>query len=232
MRRDILPGTMSRNNNHIDNVVPFPGKAVPKFGYRRVARRRAAQMEHEGQLNLFNASDSGAAIGFGRRKTDEVLCLPAGATPFEEALALDERGDDSAIEKYWKAITDGDCVADAYCNLGVIERRRKNIGKAFNCFTNSLETDPRHFEAHYNVANLYFETGDLRLAKFHYEFAAEIRPENADVFFNLALVHSLKEDYKAAILALSNYKDRTAEGGDRRADELLDNLKRTVTGPE
>jgi tetratricopeptide (TPR) repeat protein len=223
---------MSRNKGPLDNVVPFPGKAVPKFGYRRVARRRAALMEHEGQLNLFNAPDTNIAVGFGRKRKAKVVRIPKSVTPFEEALVSDERGDASAVDKYWKAITDGDSVADAYCNLGVIECRRNNVGKAFNSFTNSLEADPRHFEAHYNVANLYFETGDLRLAKLHYEIAAEIRPDNASVYFNLGLVHSLNEDYKAAILALSNYKELATDAQDRRADDLLDNLKRTVTHPE
>ena len=223
---------MSRNKGPLDNVVPFPGKAVPKFGYRRVARRRAALMEHQGQLNLFNAPDTNFAVGFGRKRKAKVVRLPKSITLFEEALVSDERGDASAVNKYWKAITDGDSVADAYCNLGVIECRRNDVGKAFNSFANSLEADPRHFEAHYNVANLYFETGDLRLAKFHYEIAAEIRPDNANVYFNLGLVHSMNEDYKAAILALSNYKELATDAKDRRADELLDNLKRTVTHPE
>jgi tetratricopeptide (TPR) repeat protein len=214
------------------NVIPFPGKAVPKFGFKRVKRRKAARMEAEGQLNLFSPAARENAVGFGRGRQAQVVPLPTSITPFEEALILDERGDDAAADKYWKAITDGDSVADAYCNLGVIECRRGNASKAFNCFTNSLEADPRHFEAHYNMANLYFETGDLRLSKLHYEIAAEIKPDYANLYFNLGLVHTMREDFKAAIVSLCNYKELAPEVDDTQADELLDTLRRTIHRPE
>jgi tetratricopeptide (TPR) repeat protein len=223
---------MSRNRSTVVGVVPFPGKAVPKFGYKRVRRRKTERLEDEGQLNLFDAPSSGNSIGFGRHDQSRMVRMPPGVTPFEEALLLDERGEDSAADHYWKAITAGDSVADAYCNLGIIERRRKRVGKAFNCFTNSLEADPRHFEAHYNVANLYFETGDLRLAKLHYEIAAEIQPEYAEVFFNLGLVHALNEDYRAAVAALSNYRELVPELEDAQTDDLLDSLKRSIDHPK
>jgi hypothetical protein len=38
-----------------------------------------------------------------------------------------------------------------------------------------LKNEPRHVEAHYNLANLYFDAGDLQLAKLHYESAADSR---------------------------------------------------------
>ena len=213
------------------NVVPLSGKSVPKFGFKRVLRRKAARMEAEGQLNLFTAPDGDAAIGFGRGRRSNVVRFPTGVSPFEEALLLDERDETMAADRYWKAITDGDSVADAYNNLGIIECRRGSVGKAFNCFTNALESDPRHFEAHYNVANLYFETGDLRLAKLHYEIAAEIRPTDPKLFFNLALLHTFNEDFRAAITALSVYKELSPHADDVPADELLGILRRSVVHP-
>jgi len=223
---------MTPNRDSLDNVVPFPGNTVPKYGYKRVKRRGTERMEDEGQLNLFGVPPQKNTIGFGRHDDAMVIRIPAGVTPFEEALIMDERGDEAAADRYWKAITAGDSVADAYCNLGIIERRRKRIGKAFNCFTNSLEADPRHFEAHYNVANLYFETGDLRLAKLHYEIAVEIRPDYAEVYFNLGLVHALNEDFRAAIAALSNYRENAPELEDAETDNLLDSLRRSIDHPK
>jgi tetratricopeptide (TPR) repeat protein len=215
----------------LGNVVPLSGKSVPKFGFKRVLRRKAARMEAEGQLNLFAAPDGNGQIGFGRAHRSNVVRFPAGASPFEEALLLDERDERAAADRYWKAITDGDSVADAYNNLGIIEYRRGSVGKAFNCFTNALELDPRHFEAHYNVANLYFETGDLRLAKFHYEIAAEIRPADPKLFFNLALLHTFNEDFRAAITALTIYRELAPDADDVPADELLGILRRSVVQP-
>lgn len=227
-----MSGSPPRNKEHGGNVIPFPGKAVPKFGFKRVLRRKAARMEAEGQLNLFSEQAGGRTIGFGRERLSKVVEFPTGVSPFEEALGLDERDDESAIDRYWKAITDGDSVADAYNNLGIIEYRRGRVGKAFNCFANTLETDPRHFEAHYNIANLYFETGDLRLATFHYEIAAEIRPTDAKLFFNLALLHTVNEDFRAAIAALTNYRDLAPQAEDVPADELFNILRRSVAQPD
>ncbi|MGD8412938.1 MAG: tetratricopeptide repeat protein [Candidatus Latescibacterota bacterium] len=227
-----MSGTSDIPRVPVDNVIPFPGKSVPKFGFKRVLRRKAARMEAAGQLNLFTPPGGGPAIGFGRERSAKVVRFPAGASPFEEALQLDERDQKMAADRYWKAITDGDSVADAYNNLGIIEYRRGSASRAFNCFTNALEADPRHFEAHYNVANLYFEAGDLRLAKTHYEFAAEIRPTDPKLFFNLALLHTLNEDFRAAIAALTNYRELAPHADDVPADELLGILRRSVVQPE
>jgi tetratricopeptide (TPR) repeat protein len=227
-----MSSTPTRSHNPVGNVVPLTGKAVPKFGFKRVLRRKAARMEAEGQLNLFSEPAAGRPIGFGRERGSNVVRFPAGVSPFEEALLLDEREMDMAADRYWKAITDGDSVADAYNNLGIIEYRRGDAGKAFNCFTNALEFDPRHFEAHYNVGNLYFETGDLRLARFHYEIAAEIRPNDPKLFFNLALLHTFNEDFRAAIAALSNYRELAPHADDVPADELLGILRRSVVQSE
>jgi tetratricopeptide (TPR) repeat protein len=223
---------MSKLEKSLDNVIPFPGKAVPKFGFERVKRRKAAQMEALGQLNLFSPPQGKNHVGFGRgRGTGKVIHLPTAAGPFEEALLLDDRGDKDAAKMYWKAITLGDSVADAYCNLGIMEKKKGNTSRAFNCFINSLEADPRHFQSHYNVANLYFEAGDLRLARLHYEIAAEIRPEFPNVYFNLGLVHAMEENFKAAVAALSNYKERAPQFESDHADRLLVSLEKSLTNP-
>jgi tetratricopeptide (TPR) repeat protein len=220
------------DNNSLNNVIPYPGKVVPKFGFKRVKRLDAARMEAEGQLNLFHKPPGRNSAGFGRDRTAQIVRLPRHLPAFEEALMMDERGDKkSAADLYWKAITDGDRVADAYCNLGIIEGGAGNTSKAFNCFTNSLEADPRHFEAHYNVANLYFETGDLRLAKLHYEIASEIKPDYPNLYFNLGMLHAISEDYRSAIVALSNYKELAPEMKDVHADELIDSLKQSINEP-
>jgi tetratricopeptide (TPR) repeat protein len=224
--------TSSRSPDATGNVVPLTGKTVPKFGFKKVLRRKAARMEAEGQLNLFTAPDGTVEIGFGRGRRSNVVRFPTAVSPFEEALLLDDRDENLAADRYWKAITDGDSVADAYNNLAIIECRRGNSEKAFNCFTNALETDPRHFEAHYNVANLYFETGDLRLAKLHYGIAAEIRPTDSKLFFNLALLNTLKGDFRAAITALSIYRELAPHAEDVPADELLGILRRSVVQPQ
>ena len=122
--------------------------------FRRVRELRAQghslrqiEAELQGQLNLFRV---------------EPPRLARLLTPFEEALLLHERGDTKAAEHYLEAINEGDNVAEAYCNLGILNLERGQLSNALDNFTLSLKNDPRHVEAHYNLANLYYDAGDLQ----------------------------------------------------------------------
>jgi tetratricopeptide (TPR) repeat protein len=153
---------------------------------------RQIEAELQGQLNLFRGAGSGR--------------LSRLLTPFEEALLLHEQGDEKATESYLEAINNGDNVAEAYCNLGIINLDRGNLGKALDNFTLSLKHEPRHVEAHYNLGNLYYDAGDLPLARLHYEAAAQIESGFSLVYFNLALVYHKLNDLTAAMGALERYK--------------------------
>ncbi len=126
------------------------GEALYDFSaltqFRRVRELRGqgltlkqVEAELQGQMNLFKPA---------RAEIAHLL------SPFEEALLLHERGDAKAAELYREAITEGDNLADAYCNLGIIELEQGRMPKALDCFTLALKNEPRHVEAHYNLANL------------------------------------------------------------------------------
>src|SRR6187200_3189750 len=104
-----------------------PASQAPDFVYdfnaltqfRRVRELRAqghsirhVEAELQGQLNLF------------RVETPRLARL---LTPFEEAMLLHEQGDPNAAEHYREAISEGDNVAEAYCNLGIINLERGQI---------------------------------------------------------------------------------------------------------
>ena len=197
-------------------VLQFSPKTPAKFDFERVKKRRKDISTQRDQLSLF--SSSGA----------QVLRLPSDISPFEEALLLDERGDAHTEEAYRRAIAEGDSLADAYCNLGILESKAGRVAKAFDCFTKSLEHDPRHFESHYNLGNLYLEEENVRLARMHYELAAEVEPGFSNLYFNLGLVHALNNDYPAAFSALTKYKELAPAAEGSKADELLENLRRSV----
>ena len=187
-------------------ILKFPAEGA-KLGYKRVRRRKAE--EDPGQLPLFP------------QVAAPLLSFAAPSSPFDQALMFDERGDAKAADLYSKAIDDQDRVADAYCNLGIIESRNGNTTKAFDCFTTSLKHNPRHSEAHYNLGNLYFELNDFRLAQIHYEMAGEVDPSFANAYFNLALVQSINKDFAAAISALTKYQALVSRDEARNAEELL-----------
>lgn len=196
------------------DILKFPVQAS-KLGYKRV-RKRAASAENPDQLHLFS------------QPTAQILQFTPDLSRFEQALLFDERGDLKAAELYTRAIAENDCVADAYCNLGIIESQKGNTTKAFDCFTTSLKHNPRHSEAHYNLGNLYFDVNDLRLAQIHYEMAGEVDPSFPNVYFNLALVQAINNDLAAAVNALGKYQELVSEDEARNADELLQNLKKSL----
>ncbi len=173
---------------------------------------RQIEAELHGQLNLFP------------EKGGRLIQLPARLSPFEEALLLHEKGDKRAHEMYAKAIIRGECIADAYCNLGILEYEENNIPLAFDHFTNALRSDPRHFESHLNLAHLYFEAGDFRLARLHYEISSAIEPRSASVHFNLGLIHAINGDLVAAVEALAMARENATDEELAQVDELLSSL--------
>ena len=197
-------------------LIPFPSQSTAKLGYRRVGVRRHADLERHGQLNLFAAPKG------------QVVELPRRLTTFEEALLLDEHGDPTAAELYRKAIGEGDCVAEAYCNLGILESESSNRPQAFDCFTLSLANDPRHFESHYNLGNLYLDEGDFRLSKLHYEICTVVEPDFPDTYFNLGLVLVMSEERDHALRALERYKTLVPDHEGVKADELMASLDQTT----
>lgn len=195
-------------------VIQFPVPSPEKFGFKPVRKKKPSVPHKHGQLNLF--------VG------GKVVRLHQ-LTAFEEGLMLDDQGDSAkAKESYQKAIAEKDSVADAYCNLGILESQEENYSKAIDCLTLCLKENPRHFEAHYNLANLYAEVGNFPLAKIHYQISIEVEPEFPNSYFNLALTQAMNKEIEAAIQSLINYR-RLAQPEDRpQADELINTLARTL----
>ncbi len=205
---------MSAKVGKILELVP---KKPAKFDFEKVKKRKKARSGSPGQLNLFGSGG-------------HVLRMPSTVGPFEEALLLDERDDARAEQAYRRAIEEGDDVADSYCNLGIIMSKKGERVKAFDCFTKSLEHNPRHFESHYNLGNLYFDEENFRLARLHYELAAELEPEHAGVYFNLGLTQALSNDLPGALHSLRKYKSLASKEEARKADDLVEHLERIVSG--
>jgi len=204
-------------------ILSLPAQPPARLGFQRAAQKKKKRdPEGHGQMNLFMQPENQAA---------RIVQMPTRMSAFEHALLLDEQGDlEGAARAYFEAISSGDCVADAYCNLGILESQAGCREKAFDCFTKSLRETPRHLESHYNLANLYFEIGNLRLAREHYELAAQIDPTFPNLYYNLALAHALQEDYKLAVEALNKYVALVSEDEASQAQELLASLKHSLGG--
>ena len=194
-------------------IIKFPHPTPEKFGFKPVRKRRGVKKDKQGQLNLF---------------TGGKIVKLSQLSSFEEGLVLDEDGDEKAVEAYQRAIKEGDCIADAYCNLGIIESERGKHSKAMDCFTLCLKEQPRHFEAHYNLANVYAEIGNYPLAKIHYQMSIEIEPEFPNSHFNLGLTYAINKEIKPAISSLIKYKELAIDADDSYVDDLIDGLERSI----
>jgi tetratricopeptide (TPR) repeat protein len=218
IRRWAHDGVIQAVSPATEGDLRFDFHALTRFRHVRELRQRGLTMrqieaELHGQLNLF--PDRGGRL----------IHLPVRLSPFEEALILHERGDTRAVDFYSKAIHEGECISDAYCNLGILEYERKDVPKAFDHFTNALKHEPRHFESHFNLAHLYFEAGDFRLARLHYDLAAIIEPNNASVHFNLGLISAIDGNLAAAIASLSKAAEFATQEERAEIEELLAGLR-------
>ena len=196
-------------------ILKFPVKRPVKFGLKRVSPRQRVDVN---QLDLFAAAEG------------KILRLPTGLSAFEEALSMEERGDaDGATAMYAKAIAEGDSVADSHCNLGVLQSQQGHTAAAFESFKSALKYDQQHWESHYNLGNLYFDTEEYRPAQLHYELAAEVEGEEfRSIFYNLGLVLAIQEDYRSAIEALRRYRELAPDEEADAATILLETLGRSL----
>ena len=191
-------------------IIKFPIPTPEKFGPQRVRKSKDLRREPNGQLNLFTG---GKVIKLNQLSV------------FEEALQLDEQGNKQRAKiGYLQAIEQEDSVADAYCNLAIIESLEGAHAKAIDNFTNCLKIDPRHFEAHYNLANLYGEIGNFPLAKAHYEISIQLEPTFPNSYFNLGLTFAMNKEFDKAIKAIRQFRKIAQTEDQLVADDLIKKL--------
>lgn len=177
--------------------------------------QRAGHSEEEAhpeQLDLFS-------------RPARVLSLSSRLSSFQEALLLDMRGSDRAREGYLRAIEEGDSVADACCNLGIMAFDEKDASSALHYFTSALAAEPGHVETHFNLANVLMDLSQHAAAAVHFELAVALEPAFTAALYNLALARAAAEDYAGALEALERYLRETPEKRDGEAEALMDVLR-------
>lgn len=193
-------------------IVKFPVAAPDKLGPKKARKRRKPNLEDYGQLNLFD------------QEKGRVVSISQKGGYFDEALTKDEAGDPDAEQAYLLAIQHGDSVMDAYCNLGIMKSEQNQYSASINYLSKALELSPRHFEAHYNLANVYSEMGNLALSKAHYEVAIAIDPDFPNSYYNLGLVLISQKAYNQALDAVDEYIRRSFDEANPVAKELKKTL--------
>ena len=195
-------------------IVKFPIPTPEKFGPERVRKKKDSRRAQSGQLNLFYG---GKVV-----KLNQL-------TAFEEALLFDEQGNKQRAKVgYQQAIEQDDSLPDAYCNLGIIESLDGSHTKAIDCFTNCLKLEPRHFEAHYNLANLYGEIGNFPLAKAHYQISIQLESTFPNSYFNLGLTLAMNKEFDQAIKVLNQFRKIAPSEDQKLADDLIQKLMSAI----
>ena len=198
------------------NILKLQQRKPARLGHKKARKNKLGKMEAEGQLNLFP------------RSSPKIISLTDKSGLFEQALLYDESENSKARKAYLEAIENNDRKADALCNLGILEAKDGQDIKAIDCFSKALIEDPRHFEAHFNLANIYFDNENYSLACLHYKTALEIEADDANTYFNLGLVQVLQGNVKEAIDSLSTYSKMVGTKDAAKAIDLVNQLSNTT----
>lgn len=179
-------------------LIQFPGKNSARRALKK-AGRKTSRMEAAGQMNMFDQSQSSGQV------------IKTYANAFARALQLDETGSDHALDAYREAVKKEVRPSDALTNIATIQAEKGLVHDAIESLSEAIVINPKNGLAHYNMGNIYLDSGNLSLAKLHYEQAMRFEPELLEAQFNLALVLLIKGDRSRALDLLKQYEEITSE---------------------
>ncbi len=96
---------------------------------------------------------------------------------------------DDAIRAYESAIRIKTDYVEALQNLGNVYMDLGQWERMFFYYHKALNHNRHDPQAHYAMGKLYMEHLDMAQARHHFEQALALAPDNADVHFDLAMVH-------------------------------------------
>jgi Flp pilus assembly protein TadD len=76
---------------------------------------------------------------------------------------------------------------------------------AANTFARALEIDPDLAEAHVNLGFALLGLQQVNAAKSEFNLAREINPEQANLYYGLAMVHEHEQEFRQAVLAMQTF---------------------------
>jgi len=122
---------------------------------------------------------------------------------------------ENAVSWYDKALKEA--PDDEYClsKAGTSLVSMSKFDEAFVYFQKAVDADPKNGDNVFNMANAYFFAGDIPKAMENY-VAAEMLECSDDVkariYYQLALMCSIKQDYQSALINYQKYEDADKTG--------------------
>lgn len=86
---------------------------------------------------------------------------------------------------------------------GLVYQYKEDYKKAIEYFKIAIKTEPQKDEYYYNCASTYFKMGDTQQAKFFYNRAISLAPENQNYHFALANLYYAEKHHKRALEELN-----------------------------
>lgn len=122
---------------------------------------------------------------------------------------------ENAVSWYDKALAEA--PDDEYClsKAGTSLVSMSQFDKAFGYFQKAVDANPNNGDNVFNLANAYFFAGDIPKAMENYT-AAELMECSDDVkariYYQMALMCSIKQDYRSALINYQKYEDADPTG--------------------
>jgi predicted O-linked N-acetylglucosamine transferase (SPINDLY family) len=160
---------------------------------------------------------------------------------FDQMLSLFNQAEFVACEKLaLKILANFPTQGAVWKVLGAIYQQNNQKTEAASALLNAVKLLPKDAEAHYNLANFYFDDEQHKNAIAHYRKATQINPNFAIAYFNLASVYKALGDKNSALecfksaysleptnikICLSYASALTDAGEDEEAIRLLNYVK-------
>ena len=122
---------------------------------------------------------------------------------------------DSAVAWYDKALAEAPNDTYALSKAGTSLVSLNRFDEAFGYFNRAVEAEPQNGDNVFNLANAYFFSGDIPKAMEYYTQAEMMECSDdvkARIYYQLAMMCSIKRDYKAALINYQKYEDADKTG--------------------
>jgi tetratricopeptide (TPR) repeat protein len=179
---------------------PRPEEGVGYLLAARAIRPRGREVLHQLGIALSMTGDWSAAASVWRRMLEiDPEYVHAWSHLYEAAR---ETGTlDAEIESLRGGIERGSDTAEDWFRLAVAHRVRVEPAKAMQAFRRAVEIDPEMDDAQYGLSYVLLALGRWREAERSLLRCAELRPDDANTWFQLAWVRRRLRDFPGAVEA-------------------------------
>ena len=130
-------------------------------------------------------------------------------------IAFSNENYEEAVKWYEKALASAPKDVYALARAGAALVAAGQFKRAYPYFQKAIDYQPENGDNLFNMANAYFFEGNVSKAMEYYTLAS-VKPCSPDVkariFYQMALMCTIKQDYRAALINYQKYEDADKTG--------------------